>query len=224
MSNENFIIKIFDGQEINFIERDNKPWITSRAIADGLGIDRTNVLQIYHNNKELLDPYTCVMKIISQGQNRDVRIFDKVGFIGVCMRSNSPRALPFQQWTLRVIDEIEKKGYFIANDRDLIDILKNVVLEQKEQWIILERTIKDFNLLRSQLNTIKEDKFDYILTKLESFHTAKELSEELDVSKKTVYKHLKTLQDENLIEVTSIDKSKKRGRPARKYKRISYIS
>lgn len=165
------------------------------------------------------------MKIMTaQGTQRDTRLFDKVGFIGICMRSNSPRALPFQQWTLKVIEEIEKKGYFIANDRDLIDILKNAVLEQKEQWIVLERTIKDFNILRSQLNTIKEDKFNSILKKLESFHTAKELSEELDVSKKTVYQNLKTLQDENLIEANSIDKSKMRGRPARKYKRVSYIS
>ena len=79
--------KKFEDIAIQFVKKEYKTWLTSATIALGLGIDRANVNQIYHNNKELLDPYTCVMKIISQGQRSEVRVFDKIGFINLIMKN-----------------------------------------------------------------------------------------------------------------------------------------
>lgn len=113
LDNKELIIKEFEGSNIDFIERDGKVWLTSNTIAKGLDIDFTNLNRIYHKNKELLDPYTCIVNIDYADQKRKVRVFDKVGFIGICMRSKSPKALPFQQWVLKVIEEIEEKGFFM---------------------------------------------------------------------------------------------------------------
>ena len=67
---DDFIIKVFEGQEIDFIEIENKIWITSSAIGKGLDIDRKNINQIYINNRELLDPYTTIMKIMTVDNKR----------------------------------------------------------------------------------------------------------------------------------------------------------
>jgi len=128
MDVEEKIVKYYKEREIDFIEKNNKTWITSRAIAEGLEIDRTNINQIFHNNKELLEPYSAVMKIITpQGTRQNTRIFDKTGFFGICLRSNSPRALPFQKWVLKVIDEIDKKGYYIDAGSDIFPIIGQLV-------------------------------------------------------------------------------------------------
>jgi len=88
----------FEGKSIKFIKKDDKVWLTSRTIAKGLNINRNNINQIFHNNKELLEPYSTDMKIISvDNKRREVRVFDRTGFIGICMRSNSSKAVPFQQ-------------------------------------------------------------------------------------------------------------------------------
>ena len=139
----NIIMKEFSGCQIKFLKQKDKIWLTSSAIARGLDIHRNNINQIFHNNRELLGPYTCEMKIISQDNRpRDVRVFDKTGFIGICMRSNSPRALPFQQWVLKIVQEIEEKGFYIEKQQNLdplevilqqMDALKIVVVNQLEQ-------------------------------------------------------------------------------------------
>lgn len=222
MSCENFIVKSFEGQKIDFIEREKGIWITSGAIAKGLEIDRTNINQIYHNNKELLEPYTCVMKIITKGQRREVRVFDKVGFIGICMRSNSPKALPFQQWTLSIIEEIERKGYYIT--REIVNIIEDLVIEQKKQRILLDHLKKDLDLAKSHLKHPKETKCNSILKNLDSHSwiSAKELLKIMDVSKSALYYYLNHLETQSLIEISTL-KSNIHGRPTRKY-RLSYIS
>lgn len=108
------IKKDFEANSIKFLKKDDKIWITSSTIARGLGIDRRNVNSIFNNNKELLEPFSRIINLMSRDNRpRDVRVFDKVGFIGICMRSNSPKAVPFQKWALNVIDSIVKTGQYI---------------------------------------------------------------------------------------------------------------
>ncbi len=161
---DDFIIKVFEGQEIDFIEIENKIWITSSAIAKGLDIDRKNINQIYINNRELLDPYTAIMKIMTpQGTQQNTRLFDKVGFIGICMRSKSPRALPFQQWTLNIIEEIENKGYYISDKRlrdyannRIMELLKDLFRKQERHISFFKNAKEEFKLIKSELNEIDE--------------------------------------------------------------------
>ncbi len=54
---------------MKFIVVDNKrreSVVFDKGILD---LDRRKVNKIYQNNKELLDPYTTIMKIMTQGQN-----------------------------------------------------------------------------------------------------------------------------------------------------------
>lgn len=148
--------KKFENSSIRFIKRKNRVWITSSAIADGLEIHRKNVNSIYQNNKELLNPYTCVIKLMMKGQKRNVRVFDKTGFIGICMRSNSDRAVPFQKWVLKIVDQIEEKGYYIDKQSDPIDI----IIEQSEilrkTGIILKKQQEKINRIDSDLKSFEQ--------------------------------------------------------------------
>ena len=75
-------------------------------------------------------------------QRREVRIFDKTAFIWIAVRSNSPKALPFQEWVLNIINVIMEKGYYIERPAKLgstewviqtLDAMKVVALKQQEQ-------------------------------------------------------------------------------------------
>jgi len=154
-----------------------------------------------------------------QGTQQNTRVFDKVGFIGVCMRSNSPKALPFQQWTLSIIEEIERKGYYIARDKDIIE---NLIIEQRKQRILLDQLKNDLDLAKSHLKHPKETKCNSILKNLDSHSwiSAKELLKIMDLTKSTLYYYLNNLETQSLIEVSTL-KSNIRGRPTRKYRLLN---
>lgn len=149
------IIKHYDSKSIDFIKKEGKMWLTSNTMALGLGINKYNILQIYGNNKELLEPYSTNMKIISvDGKRREVRVFDKIGFIGICIRSNSPKAIPFQKWVLQIIEEIEEKGYYIEKPKSILELMK----KQSEMFIeFIEETER------------QREKLKFIESKVESF-------------------------------------------------------
>jgi prophage antirepressor-like protein len=148
--------KQFENSSIKFIKRKNRVWITSSAIARGLEIDRANINQIYHNNKDLLTPYTCVMKIIMKGQKRNVRVFDKTGFIGICMRSNSDKAVPFQKWVLKIVDQIEEKGYYIDKKSNPIDIIIQQSEILKKTGIFLKQQQERINKIDNELKSFEQ--------------------------------------------------------------------
>jgi prophage antirepressor-like protein len=167
-SNEIQFSKPFEEKKIKFIQKNEKIWLPSSAIADGLEIHRNNVNQIYYNNKDLLEPYTATMKIISaQGTRQKTRVFDKTGFIGICMRSNSKKALPFQKWVLDVVDKIEKKGYYIDKSKpsNLTDLIVDIAENNYAQAIQIrnnERSIeffkREFEALESKINKIQKER------------------------------------------------------------------
>lgn len=140
--NYEIVLKEFEEEEIEFIKENNKIWISTTAIAKGLGLNRDNILQSYARNRILLESHTSTIKIIGERGARTTRVFDRTGFIYLCIRSNSPKALPFQEWALNVIDEIMKKGYYIEKSAKVgstewalqsVEVMRSILLQQQEQ-------------------------------------------------------------------------------------------
>jgi len=135
------VIKEFEAEDIEFIRENDKIWISTTAIAKGLGLNRTNINQSFHRNKHLLESHSTDIILISDNRPRNTRVFDRTGFIYLCIRSNSPRALPFQEWVLNVIDEIMNKGFYIEKFEkgsmewalQTVEVMKTVLLQQKKQ-------------------------------------------------------------------------------------------
>ena len=154
------ISKEFNGKQIEFIHKDGNVWISSSAIARGLGIDRKNLNRLYHNNRELLEQFSTVIK--DEDGKRMLRVFDRTGFIGICWRSNSPNALPFQQWALNVIDSVLETGQYIEK-RNLhpLEVLKN----QNETL----GKIIEYQLDQTRKFEVMEKKMLSVDTKLKTF-------------------------------------------------------
>jgi len=141
--NYEIITENFNGKDIDFIKKDEKVLITARAIARGLEISKDNVNQIYRNHKNLLERHIGEMKIISpQGTRQITRVFDKTAFIWIAVRSNSPKAIPFQEWTIKVIDDVVNKGLYIERQPEFgstdwalqtVEVMKSLLLNQKHQ-------------------------------------------------------------------------------------------
>lgn len=162
--NYELVLQEFEGSSIKFIKKDDKIWISSSSIATGLDISRDNVNQIYYSNKMLLEPYIRNMKVISDDNRpREVRVFDKTGFIGVCMRSNSARAVPFQKWALNIIDNVLNKGFYIEKGPEIgssdwiiqqLDTMRAIALKQKQ---VEEKVLQ----IESKIETVNIDVKDF---------------------------------------------------------------
>lgn len=142
----------FKGNKINFFKQEEKIWISSSAIARGLDLDRTNISQSYFRNKQLLESHTTVIPIITEKGSRDTRVFDRTGFIWICVRSNSPNALPFQEWVLNVIDEVLNKGYYIETPKNQF-ALQITSLHSKLD--ILLNLFEGYSQIRSDIEDLK---------------------------------------------------------------------
>lgn len=157
--NYKIILKEFEEEEIEFVKKNNQIWISTTAIAKGLGLNRDNINQSYYRNKHLLESHTTNIKIISEKGPRNTRVFDRTGFIFLCIRSNSPNAIPFQEWVLNVIDEIMEKGYYIekslmigSTDWSLqtVEIMRSILLNQKEQELKQKEQERRIKLLEEK--------------------------------------------------------------------------
>lgn len=157
--NYEIIARDFEGVDIDFIKKDKEIWISTTAIAKGLGLSRDNINQSYHRNKHLLESHTTNIKIISEKGPRNTRVFDRTGFIYLCIRSNSPNAIPFQEWVLNVIDEIMEKGYYIEKSLMIgstdwalqtVEIMRSVLLNQKEQELKQKEQERRIKLLEEK--------------------------------------------------------------------------
>ena len=72
-------------------------------------------------------------------KRRKVRVYDKIGILGICLRSTSEKAVPFQKAVLLIMDEIEKKGYYVDEsgmNEDQVAIKSTEMLLdlQKRHW------------------------------------------------------------------------------------------
>lgn len=161
-NNYEIITEDFNGKDIEFIKEEDKVWISTRAIANGLEMDKDNVLQIFSNNKDLLNSHSTTMKIIAlDNKRRAVRVFDKTAFIWIAVRSNSPKAIPFQEWTINIIDEVVNKGRYIETVEDLneYDILVKTAILLKEQNEKIRLIENQVNSVDSELKEF-EQKYD----------------------------------------------------------------
>ncbi len=164
-TNYEIVVRDFNGKSTEFLKKDNQVWVTAQTIASGLGINKYNVLQIFANSKALLEKHSTNMKIISvDNKRREVRVFNKTAFIWIAVRSNSPIALPFQQWVLNVIDEIMTKGFYFENET-LQNYVKYLVSEQIEKRFFIHKKKG-----RRVLIPLKLSKLNQVLEFLPIFH------------------------------------------------------
>ena len=98
----------FEDTELEVIDRDGLVWLRGSQIGGALGyLDDKAVNHIYvRNEDEFTEEMTCVVKLTTQGQLRDVRVFSLRGAHLLGMFARTERAKAFRRWVLDVLDGI----------------------------------------------------------------------------------------------------------------------
>lgn len=99
----------FHGKQLDIIEHAGRRWLTAEQVGLALGYGEANARQgIGHlfrrHADEFTDADTCEVKLTSQGQQRDLRLFSSTGCIKLGFFANTGRAKDFRAWAAKVLD------------------------------------------------------------------------------------------------------------------------
>lgn len=100
----------FNGTAVSILDYNGKKWLTAQEVGLCLGYAeanaRTGITNLYNRHLDRFDENdTCAIKLIAQGQAREVRIFSTTGCVTLGWLANTKRAGEFQNWAKKVLAE-----------------------------------------------------------------------------------------------------------------------
>ena len=98
----------YHGYAIQLIEKDGQRWLTARDLGLCLGYSEANarqgIINLYNRHlDEFTEKDSCEIKLISQGQERNTRIFSPSGCHLLSFFANTGRAKDFRAWAKEVL-------------------------------------------------------------------------------------------------------------------------
>ena len=137
----------FNGTPITITERDGHKWLTADQVGIALGYSegetRTSVNKLYSRHQdEFTELDTCVVKLTSQVQARDVRIFSATGCIKLGFFANTGRAKKFRAWASEVLASQAKAPRAdaeLASLRTQVAQLQSAALQANPKWAAVAR-------------------------------------------------------------------------------------
>lgn len=97
-----------DYQVRTVVGEDGEPWFIARDVCDILEIESTHFAL-----KGLDEDELTLVKLMSGGQNREMKIISESGLYTLIIRSNKPKAKIFRKWvTSEVLPSIRKTGRY----------------------------------------------------------------------------------------------------------------
>jgi len=148
----------FENREIRiFTDSENNIWFIVKDILEILEISTKHTSMTLRKLDE--DELTTI-KMLSGGQNRDMKAVSESGFYKLVLRSNKPVAKPFQKWVTRdVLPSIRKTGtYSIQKDNSNLPQLK----ERAEKIEISTNMFISFEKIFSRIGIV--DKTELAIT------------------------------------------------------------
>lgn len=102
------IIQFNADTAVSIISHDNRRWLTAedvgRCLGFGKGNERKGIIAAFNRHvDEFTAEDTCVVKLATQGQTREIRIFSETGCIKLGFFSNTPTAKTFRKWAAKVL-------------------------------------------------------------------------------------------------------------------------
>ena len=113
-------------------------WATREQIGVLLGYEnpRLSVANIHNRNRERLDKFSTVIKLVTvegdRSVEREMTVYNFKGFLEICRFSNQPNANAVIDFAWSVMDEIRRTGFYCVKTRyPLADVLaaNRIVLE-----------------------------------------------------------------------------------------------
>jgi prophage antirepressor-like protein len=105
------MLERFGESSINILDLNGKRWIKAADCAKALDYKnyRHTVSAFIESNKELLGEGVSKIDTPSKGGNQETWYFDEKGLIAFLIKTNQPKAIPFQKWAVSVLAEKVKE-------------------------------------------------------------------------------------------------------------------
>ena len=104
----NQLIQFNADTRVTLISHENRYWLTAEDVGRCLGYtagnERQGIIKAFNRHiDEFSEEDSCVVKLATQGQMREFRIFSQTGCIKLGFFSNTPTAKTFRKWAARVL-------------------------------------------------------------------------------------------------------------------------
>lgn len=117
----------FEGVKFDCYQDSNKEfWGTREQIGAMLGYEnpRVSIANIHNRNKERLDKFSSVIKLITEAGERKTTIYNFKGLLEICRCSNQLKANAVMDFLWEMADEVRRNGMYITPSK-VEDILNN---------------------------------------------------------------------------------------------------
>lgn len=128
----------FNNHKLRVFDSQNRKWFCARDIANALEFKHpdADICKLYSRHKDEFDEgMTCTGKMVVQGQNKTVRLYNREGAWLIGMFARTPKAVEFRKWVLKVLgtvaDSSNRPVVVQEHTRSLPTGKKEIVLSEK---------------------------------------------------------------------------------------------
>lgn len=109
MTEQHLITAEFFGNPVSILDHAGKRWLTAKEVGRCLGYNDANastgITNLYNRHAdEFTEADTCIIKLMVQGQTREVRIFSATGCIKLGFFANTKSAKQFRAWAAQTLE------------------------------------------------------------------------------------------------------------------------
>lgn len=132
----NLITRLFNSNQIEFINHQNEIWITAKSLANALELHSYKAIhKIVDRHKTVIQNNKGVVNLTTPGGLQKTTIFNRKGMLTIILFSNSPKAIEFQNWVIDTIDEILSNKY---NSTQNANFNPNMIFHIEKLYQIVE--------------------------------------------------------------------------------------
>lgn len=103
-------VEAFNGNHVSIHQIEDRDYLTAEEIGICLGLaqPRKSVNNIFNRNREELEPHTCVINMVTQGQKRATRLFDETGCNLITFFAQTTKAKAFRLWLAQLPKKVRQ--------------------------------------------------------------------------------------------------------------------
>ncbi|MDH2918486.1 MAG: hypothetical protein PXX73_04755 [Sideroxydans sp.] len=160
----------FNGTSVSIIDHNSKKWLTAKEVGLCLGYNVANagtgITNLYSRHPDRFDETdTCTIKLMVQGQAREVRIFSTTGCVTLGWLANTKRASEFQKWAKQILAEQLNSNMVIPAAMParsgITRRTERLVFERFVAGMMQRQIAKELDISPSAVNAILRAKYQF---------------------------------------------------------------
>lgn len=183
----------FNGRKIKVIHHHQDYWLNADQIGQALGYGkaRRSINNIYNRNKALLDDYSTVIKMMTVGKMREVRIFNEEGVMLITMKSQQPKVVSFQKWAVKILKQHRHGQLPMTSDDNCLQQINDLQAEVLELMRFKINALEHKPKPRKPIRRITFEMVNEVFNLHQQGFNNSQIAEQTGYSKSSVYNILK---------------------------------